>query len=223
MSENITERLLVLAGKKKYQSRYSKDVENAYDELLVHFVESGDYSKRDRAFRLMMRIKQALSAEGYKFREAVPDALSSSTPGGPLSKTTSAAKHLVCLGGLCALLKTRPPKGLDIEVTLKLMEHIGSKQCYQFGLKPAQPDAVRNTGVNLCLPKPITWAKLDHYGVDRQNVVTNDGRILLEEFRVDGISAYTMDRKTFYISNAGMCRRWVDGVDRMVDQILNNK
>ncbi len=216
----IVERLMVLAApKKKVKRKYSKDVENAYDELLVHFVESSDYTKRDRAFRLMMRIRKALESEGYAFREKVM-----STPPATQPKPTSPvskSKHLVCMGGLCTLLKTKPPTGLDAHATVRLMEYLRSKQCYQFSIKPSDPEAVRKSGVNVSLPKPLTWAKLENHGLTREPIVTNDGRTLMEEFSIDGICAYTLDRQTFYVSNAGMCRRWMDGLDRIADQALN--
>lgn len=221
MSAELTDRLMLLAAKKKFVKKYTKEVENAYEELLVHFVEGGDYSKSDRAFRLMMRIKQALVAEGYKFR--VDSTESGTASGGALTRTPSDALHLVCMGGLCALLKTRPPKGLDLDTTLKLMEYIGSKQCYQFDINPSDSNSLRTTGGNLSLPKPLTWAKLEQQGVTRQNIVTNDGRIMMEEFRIDGITAYTLDRRTFYTSNAGMCRRWVAGIDRVIGKLLAGK
>lgn len=220
MSESITARLMVLAGRKQHVNKYTNDVENAYDELLVQFVEGGKYSKKDKALRLMLRIKQALISEGFDFRPG-PASLGSSAPGPDPS--TGVSNNLLCVGGLCTLLKTRPPKGLDIEATVRLMELIGGKQCYRFVLKPKKRDTIRSTGINVGLPKPVTWAKLDHYGVDRQNVQTSDGRILMEAFRVDGISAYTLDRQTFYTSNAEKCRRWAEGLDRMVSQLLVNR
>lgn len=221
MSTELTEKLLVLAAKKKYVGKYAKKVENAFDELLVHFVESGEYSKGDKAFRLMLRIKQALMSEGYKFR--VDPVSSGVGPGGSLTKTPSDSVHLICVGGLCALLKSHPPKGLDLDVTVKLLEYIGSKQCYRFELKPSDPSSLRSTGSNLCLPKPLTWAKMEQNGVTRQNIVTSDGRILMEEFRVDGITAYTLDRKAFFTGNAGTCRRWVAGIDRIVSSLLTGR
>lgn len=219
----IVERLLVLAApKRKTVHKYTKEVENAFDELLVHFVEGSDYTKNDRAFRLMMRIRKALEAEGYAFREKVMPAgpaMSSSSP----SKTHSVGKtkHLVCMGGLCTLLKSKPPAGLDLNATVKLMEYIRSKQCYQFSIKPGDPEALRKSGTNVSLPKPLTWAKLENFGLTREPIITNDGRTLMEEFTIDGICAYSLDRQTFYTSNAGMCRRWMDGLDRIADQALS--
>lgn len=217
----IVQRLLRIAAPKKKETKYTKNAENAFDELLVYFAEESEYSKKDRAFRLLLRIQKAMSAEGYKFQTKVmPASPSSSTT---LPKTVSPGKsvHLLYSGGMCTLLKSRPPEGLDISVVMKLMEYIGSKQCFQYKISPKSSESVRKTGVNVSLPKPLTWSRLENYGLTREPIVTNDGRILMEEFTIEGITAFTCDRSTFYISNQGTCRRWMEGLDRIIDSALN--
>jgi len=218
----IVERIMLLAApKKKAERKYTKDAENAFDELMVHFVEGSDYTKNDRAFRLLMRLRKALEAEGYAFREKVMPAGPSSSTSLPKGTSTGKTKHLVYSGATCTLLKAKPPTGLDLKATVKLMEYVGSKQCYQYTIRPCSDDACRKNGVNVSLPKPLTWAKLENYGLTREPIVTNDGRTLMEEFTVDGITAWSLDRQIFYIANPGMCRRWMDGLDRIADDAIN--
>lgn len=217
---DIVSRLLVLAsGKKSKKKKYNKEVENAFDDLLVYLVEVSSYTKNDRALRLLMRIQKALSSEGYGFKEKVapvPNVISPSSGGRATQK-----KHLVCSGGLCTLLKTKPEYGLDRDAIVRLVEYLGSKQCYKFEISPREKSLLRKTGQNYSLPKPLTWAKLENHGVVREPIVTADHRILMEEFLIDGVRAYTFDRVSFYSPNAGMCRRWVEGLDRAIDSVLN--
>lgn len=218
---DIVERILRIAAKaskSKKKKKYSKNVENAFDDLLVYFTEVSDYTKNDRALRLLTRIQKALSSEGYSFAErATPP--SASNPSG--SGRTTQKTHVVCSGGLCTLLKTKPAYGLDQDAIVKLVEYLGSKQCYRFEVSPKDKSLLRKTGTNYSLPKPLTWAKLENYGVIREPIVTSDHRILMEEFLIDGVRAYTFDRISFYTPNAGMCRRWLDGLDRAVCSVLN--
>lgn len=217
----IVERLMILAAPKKkpVERKFTKDAENIFDELMVHIVEDSDYTKGDRAFRLLMRLRKALEAEGYAFREKVMPANSISP--GPKAQSLGKTRNLIYMGATCTLLKAHPPAGLDLHATVKLLEYIGSKQCYRFNIKPHTEEMARKNGINVCLPKPLTWAKLENYGLTRENVMTNDGRSLLESFTVDGITAYSPDRQTFFVSNPGMCRRWMEGLDRIADSAVN--
>jgi len=217
MRELVTRLMILAAPKKKAESKYTKEAENAFDALLVHVIEESSYSKKDRVFRLLMRIQKSMQAEGYAFNEKVMPAGPSLSSSIPKSHSTSKTKHLVCLGGLCTLLKGKPPAGLDLDATVKLMKYVGSKQCYQFSIKPRTPELLRKNGINVSLPKPLTWAKLENFGLVRENITTNDGRSLMEVFKIDGIDAYSFDRQVFYTANAGMCRRWMEGLDRIAD------
>lgn len=216
---DIVQRILLVASKSKKKKKYGKEVENAFDDLLTYFVEVSDYTKNDRALRLLTRIQKALTSEGYSFcakaTPATPEMLSS-TSGRSVQK-----KHLLCSGGLCTLLKTKPAYGLERDAIIRLVEYLGSKQCYRFEISPKEKSLIRKTGVNYSLPKPLTWAKLENHGIVREPIVTSDHRILMEEFLIDGVRAYTFDRLSFYTPNAGMCRRWVEGLDRAIDSALN--
>lgn len=221
MNELVERLMLLAAPKKKVEyNKYTKDAENALDELLAYVVEVSDYTKNDRAFRLLMRLRKALEAEGYGFREKVMQ-VSPSTPSTPPKVPTGKTNHLLYSGAMCTLLKAKPPAGLDLRATVKLMEYIGSKQCFRFTLQPSVLDSCRKNGVNVSLPKPLTWSKLENFGLTREPIVTNEGHVLLEEFTVDGITAYSLDRQTFYVSNQGMCRRWMAGLDRIANDALS--
>lgn len=220
MHEIVDRIMLLAAPKKKAAPKYQRDAENAYDELLSHLVDGSDYTKNDRAFRLMMRIKKALEAEGYAFREKVMrTSPSSSTP--PKGQSVGNTKNLVCSGSLCTLLKSKPHAGLDADTIITLTKYFNSKQCYEFSVKPSSVEQTRKNGTNVSLPKPLTWAKLENFGLTRENIITKEGHCILEEFTIDGITAYTSDRQTFFVSNAGMCRRWFDGLDRISGQALS--
>lgn len=215
---DIVNRLLVLAAKKKHQRKYSEEAEHAFDALLFCFVEESDYSKKDRAFRLLLRLHKALEAEGYTFRDHVMTVAPSTSPKAVLKNK---AKNLAYSGTSMLLLKSQPPTGIDIKVVVKLVDYLGSKQCYKFDLYPAASEMARKNGLNSALPKPLTWSKLENHGLIREPIMTSDGRVLIEEFMIDGVRAWSLDRITFYIANAGMCRRWVEGLDRIVSEVLD--
>jgi len=76
-ANKIAARLLVIAGKRKKpkakkKKKYNKAVENAFDDIQTHMDERTDYDQNTRAFRLLMRLKSALTAEGYRFNLTSP-------------------------------------------------------------------------------------------------------------------------------------------------------
>lgn len=216
----IVERLLVLAAprKKKPKKKYSSAVENAFDDLLMYMVDKSDYDQSSRAFRLLLRIQRALESEGFRFVEKSKPA----SPSSPLAEHAPVGtSNLLYDGGLVMLLRHAPPEGLGVDDTVRLFQYIGSKQCYRFSISPVDKSSHRRSGVNLALPKPVTWSKLENYGMIREPIVTQDGRVLLEQFVIDGVKAYTLDRKTFFTQSAAGCRRWVSSVDRAIANIVN--
>jgi hypothetical protein len=218
---DIYERLMVLAGRAR-KKKYESDVENAYDELLEYTTDETDYSINDKVHRMLKRIKYALQAEGYKFvAKAVPAPkdISTNTALPNSSSDGTNPLHIQCKGSLFTLFKAKAPASVDHESYFKLRE-IFDKQCYKFDLSPAEGREKRNNGRNIVLPKPITWAKLQSEGLVIQSMFNSTGKLLLEEFRADGVSAYTYDRQCFYVANAGMCRRWVKAIDTMIAECV---
>jgi len=127
----------------------------------------------------------------------------------------------MCLGSLCMLISSRPPKGLTKERTEFLSSMFNSKQCYSYVLKPKNKELARKSGKNMSLPKPVTWAKVEGFGMEKsQTRSSEDNTMVLDEYRIDGIRAYTFDNRTFYAPNAGMCKRWCAGLNRIVHRCI---
>lgn len=222
---STAERLFVLAGAKKPKKskkakKYTTKVENSWNDVYEHFVHKMGLGTTSRAFRLLQRIKFSLEVEGYKFRrhdshrESLPAESSSAPIGVPkLSETT----HVVCNGTVCTLLRSRPPAGLGIDAVIHLSEYLRSKQCYRFSVRPKDKSKKRKSGANVVLPKPITWHRLQKHGIQIEKIFDGDNKPVMESFRCDGILAYSEDRKNFFVPNQEMCRRWLEGVDRMID------
>lgn len=214
------ERLFVLAGAKK-PKKYTTKVENSWNDVYDYFVNKMGLGTTSRAFRLLQRVKFSLEVEGYKFRtrsSTHSDSLPAESPSVPmgvpkLSETT----HVVCNGTVCTLLRSRPPAGLGIDAVIHLSEYLRSKQCYRFNVCPKDKSKKRKSGSNVVLPKPMTWHRLQKHGVQIEKIFDGDNRPVMESFRCDGILAYSEDRKNFFVPNQEMCRRWLEGIDRMID------
>jgi hypothetical protein len=212
------ERLLTLAGVKKKTKKYSTEVENCWHEVNDYLVNKMGLGTTNRGFRLLQRIKFALEVEGYKFRThnhvSLPSTSTSAPMGVPkLNETT----HIVCNGTVCTLLRARPPAGLGIDAVIHLSEYLRSKQAYRFSIRPKDKSKKRKSGQNMVLPKPVTWHRLQKFGLRIEQLIDENNRQVLESFRCEGIMAYSEDRKNFFVPNQEMCRRWLEGVDRMID------
>lgn len=224
---DIADRLLVLAGAKKptqKKLKFSGKVENAWQEAYDYVHSTMGKGTSDRMFRLMKRIRYALESEGYNFQNH--DNHADHLPGQsrPYSKTPpkfSDGSYVVCNGSVCTLIHTKPPKGLGIDACIRLGELFRSKQCYSFKVKPKDKSKLRKRGKNICLPKPCTWHRLNQRGAEVESIMDGDNNHLMESVRVDGITAYTLDRETFYIPNPEMCRRWMAGLDSMIAEQLD--
>lgn len=219
---NAVEKLLALAGTKKptqKKIKYTKKVEKSWDKAYEYFVHKMGYGSNDRAFRLLKRIRYALEVEGYQFKK---DMHSRATPSSSVTMPMGIPKlnefsHVACNGSVCTLLRSRPPKGLGIDSTIRLTEFLRSKQCYRFSMKPKDKSRKRTRGKNVVLPKPCTWHRLQKHGLQIEAIFDEENSPVLESFRVDGILAYSEDRQNFFVPNQEMCRRWLEGVDRMID------
>ena len=218
--------LLIMAGSKKptqKKRKYTKKVEKAWQEAYDYLHNTMGKGTSDRAFRLMKRIRYALEADGYKFVNF--DDGSRHQPGSSTTAPKSSPKlgdysHVVCNGSVCTLLRTRPPKGLGLDALIRLNELFRSKQCFKFKVKPADKSKKRKRGKNMCLPKPATWHRLQRHGVEVEPIMDENTNLLMESFRIDGVVAYSCDRDTFYIPNPEMCRRWLLGLDRALEECL---
>jgi hypothetical protein len=98
-----------------------------------------------------------------------------------------------------------------------MSEFMRSKQCYTFGLKPKDKSRTRARGKNMVLPKPCTWHRLQKHGLEIEKIFDENNNPVMESFRIDGILAYSEDRENFFVPNQEMCRRWLEGVDRIID------
>lgn len=206
--------------KRKKKKKYSTKVENCWDDVHDHFINKMGWGTTSRAFRLLQRVKYALEVEGYKFRYhdshsgTLPSDSYSPPVGVPqLSETT----NVVCNGTVCTLLRSRPPAGLGIDAVIRLSQRLRSKQCYRFSVRPKDKSKKRKSGANIVLPKPITWHRLQKHGVQIEMIFDENNTPVMESFRCDGITAYSEDRKNFFVPNQEMCRRWLEGIDRMID------
>lgn len=223
-ANQLADRLLtVAAAKRKSKKKYARDVENSFDSVQTYIDDKLDYGQNTRVFRLLMRLKNALGSEGYKFTDTSAGktplpSLSSSSP----VQTDEPGKgdYVVCTGSICTMLSSRVPAGMTKEASEMLVSKFQSKQCYRFTLQPTDKSLVRKSGKNTSLPKPVTWAKAENYGMEKSSVMSEDGNLSMDEFRIDGIRTYTLDRKTFYAPNVGMCRRWCVGLNRVLAHAL---
>lgn len=214
---DIYDRLMILAGRSR-EKKYEDEVENAYDELLEYTKNESDFAINDKVHRLLKRIKHSLQAEGYKFTSKEKPSggdIKSNIQRMSVPDENSSVHHIQCKGSLLTLFKVKSPSYIDSDSYMKLRE-IFDKQCYKFDIAPAAGYERRNNGRNIVLPKPITWTKLRSEGLVIQSSFNSTGKLLLEELRADGVSAYTTDRQCFYVANAGMCRRWVRAIDAMI-------
>jgi|TARA_R100000656_G_scaffold104176_1_gene76068 hypothetical protein len=203
----------------KPRGNYSTDAENLYDQIMQHVVDKTSYTQNDRVMRLLIRLKQAMQAEGFSFKGGPTKVKpSSNTVTGPRANV---GEHVLCDGGDCLLLATRPPTGLDAEAVMDLAKMVKAKSAYKFSVCPADASSKRRSGKNTALPKPCTWYQLESYGLTVEAVQGNDGRTLMEKFRLDGVDAYTFDRTTFFCSKAATCRRWVEGLEQAIRRCLD--
>jgi len=221
----IADSLLVIAAgrkPKRKKKKYRKDAENSFDDLQTHVDSKMGFDHHNRIFRLLMRLRGALAAEGYRFLGTDDDSAYS-----PVSierdvrvESPGTGSQLVCTGKLCMLLASRPPEGLDPESLAFLAAVFRSRQCYQFTLRPTDKSLVRKSGKNVNLPKPVTWPRLERYGLEKNDLKSDNGSGSMRDYRMDGIHTYTIDGKVFYVSNAEMCKRWCAGLSRAVDRAL---
>lgn len=218
---NHSERLRRLAGAKKPRKtiKPTKKVEKAWDAAYDFFVHKMGFGSNERAFRLLKRIKYSLELEGYKFKgDTHEQSLPSTNSTHPLIQPTMGAlSHVAHSGEMCPLLRSRPPSGLTVDALVRLSNQLKSKQCYRFTMKPKDKSRTRSRGKNVTLPTPCTWHRLQKHGLSIEKIIDEDNNPIMESFRVDGILAYSLDRETFYVPNQEMGRRWLEGVDRLVD------
>lgn len=214
IDKNVRELLRIAAGK-------PKSITDAFDALMLHMAET-DYGPNDKVYRLLTRLKHVLELDGYAFAsdspKGTPQAKMPPVPGKPKTPV-----HVVANGTMCTLGVGSPPKGLDIDATLKLKSLLRSTQCYQFEFCPVHEDNKRKGGDNVVLPKGVTWAKLATMGLTMEMVTDKNGSVLFEVFRLDGHTAYTPDRKSFFMTNKSASKHWLSSLDCLIHECVEGK
>ena len=201
---------------KKTTKKTTPSVEDAFYALRTCLHSDLGKGTGSREMRLLDRIKYALEVEGYKLT-------TSTNEPGSMPKTPSrlsSSTHFVASGGMCTLIRGSAPEGLDINAVVSLSDLFRSKQCYKCTIDPSDNTNSRSRGANMALPKPVTWHKLQKYGLSVENVLDDEGKVLLKKYTIEGVSSYTVDSHTFFMSNKEKCRRWMDGLDRSISNYL---